>query len=185
LEAPSRLDIWFGLCSNVANKRKGSDAKRNEEKKQRASCDNVARNVKLAELFQQLGKLHQKCPLLEDDPWKAYCNNLISGRLRSLDFEITDDPQILERVGQIKGIGDRSVKKMIEYFRIGGFQRIKEFQTDPKRVAMKRIMYIWGVGRVTVRYVNPILNSVLLYPRPSSRGFLCFGSGVQDGSWWI
>jgi DNA polymerase/3'-5' exonuclease PolX len=51
----------------------------------------------------------------------------------------------------VKGIGPSSLEKIEEYFRTGSMSRIKEFETDPKRIAMKKMMDIWGVGRVKVR----------------------------------
>ena len=68
----------------------------------------------------------------------------------NLDFEIADDSDILEKLRAIKGIGSRSFDKITEYLSTGTLSRIQEFQTDPRRVAMKNMMDIWGVGRVKV-----------------------------------
>lgn len=68
----------------------------------------------------------------------------------NLNFEISDDPDTLARLKAVKGIGSGSIDKINEYFSTGSLSRIREFQTDPKRVAMKNMMDIWGVGRVKV-----------------------------------
>jgi DNA polymerase/3'-5' exonuclease PolX len=102
-------------------------------------------------MFEKMSKLHQSCPLLETDLWKAYQLNLIAGRLRNIDFEIVNDPDVLKMLKGVKGIGASSLEKIQEYLSTGSMSRIKEFETDPRRVAMKKMMDIWGVGRVKVR----------------------------------
>ncbi len=108
------------------------------------------RNGEIAEVFRTLANLHQSSPLLEMDQWKSYMLRIIAGRLTNLDFEIKDDPQTLERLRNISGIGSNSVDKIQEYLESGTVTRIEEFKSDPKRVAMKNMMNIWGVGRKTV-----------------------------------
>jgi DNA polymerase/3'-5' exonuclease PolX len=110
-------------------------------------------------MFDKMSKLHQSCPLLRDDNWKAYSFNVTAGRLRNIDFDIVDDPIVMKKLRGVKGIGASSVGKIQEYFNTGSMIRIKEFETDPKRVAMKKMMDIWGVGRVKVRrllYSSPM-----------------------------
>ena len=108
-------------------------------------------NQELSELFRQLSKLHQSSPLLAEDSWKAYCFNSVAGRLAKLDFEIFNDPKVLNMLGSIKGIGPSTLDKIKEYLETGTLSRIHEFNTDPKRVAMRKMMNIWGVGRASVR----------------------------------
>jgi DNA polymerase/3'-5' exonuclease PolX len=69
----------------------------------------------------------------------------------NLSFEISNNSDTLERLRTVKGIGSSSFEKIKEYLSTGSLSRIREFQTDPQRVAMKNMMDIWGVGRVKVR----------------------------------
>jgi DNA polymerase/3'-5' exonuclease PolX len=109
-------------------------------------------NLKISEVFKKLGNLHQECPLLPVDNWKAYCFRVVAGCLQNLDYEISHDT--LDRLAGIKGIGTSSLDKIREYLDTGKLSRIEEFQTDPKRIAMKQMMDIWGVGRIKVSPLN-------------------------------
>jgi DNA polymerase/3'-5' exonuclease PolX len=104
------------------------------------------RNRTLSELFRKLAKLHQECPLYANDDWKAYMFNLISGRLRHLDFEV--ELGVLDRVRRIPGFGASTMQIIEEFLQTGTSSRVREFETEPLRVAMKAMMNIWGVGRV-------------------------------------
>jgi DNA polymerase/3'-5' exonuclease PolX len=106
--------------------------------------------MEVAEIFKHLSSLHQSSPLLPVDSWKSYMFRIVSGRIANLNFEISDDPDTLERLREVKGIGSSSFDKIKEYLSTGTFSRIKEFETDPRRIAMKNMMDIWGVGRVKV-----------------------------------
>lgn len=108
------------------------------------------RNAELSELFLKLSKLHQSCPLFPEDTWKAYSFHVTAGRLRHLEFEITDDPALLTKIRQIRGFGDSTLRMIQEFLSTGTFQRIDAFEADRDRIAMKRMMAIWGVGRVKV-----------------------------------
>jgi DNA polymerase/3'-5' exonuclease PolX len=107
--------------------------------------------LELARVFKELGNLHQECPLLPVDTWKAYCFRVVAGRIQNLDFEISHDT--LDRLRRIKGIGASSADKAREYLETGNLSRIKEIKTDPRRIAMKQMMDIWGVGRIKVSTV--------------------------------
>ena len=102
-------------------------------------------------MFDKMSKLHQSCPLLDSDQWKAYQFKVIAGRLRNIDFDIVNNPDAFELLKGVKGIGASSREKIQEYLSTGSMSRIKEFETDPRRIAMKKMMNIWGVGRVKVR----------------------------------
>lgn len=144
LRTPDMLDIWHGDI----NKRQSFERKKSERTGRNLQFE---QNKEIAEVFRILSNLHQSCPLLEMDQWKAYMFRIIAGRLTHLDFEINNDPQTLSRLRKIKGIGSNSIDKIQEYLKTGALRRIGEFNTDPKRVAMKNMMNIWGVGRKTVR----------------------------------
>ena len=111
------------------------------------------RNLELSEKFRLLSKLHQKCPLLEEDTWRAYTYSIAAGRLRNLEFTIVNNPRVLERVRHIKGFGSGIMEKIEQYLETGEIQRIVSFQQDEKRIAMKTMMGIWGVGRKRVSYL--------------------------------
>lgn len=97
-------------------------------------------------MFHKLAKLHQECALKKGDEYRALTNNLISGRVKYLDFEIT--PNNLDRVEKIKGIGESSVGKMKEFFERGdgSCNRIEAFKEDKERMAVRAMQNIWGVG---------------------------------------
>jgi DNA polymerase/3'-5' exonuclease PolX len=97
-------------------------------------------------MFHKLAKLHQECALKKGDEFRALTNNLISGRVKFLDFEIT--PYNLDMVKDIKGIGDSSAGKMKEFFERGDglCNRIEEFEKDEGRMAVRAMKNIWGVG---------------------------------------
>lgn len=104
------------------------------------------RNDAISLMFHKLAKLHQECALRHNDEFRALTNNLISGRVKFLDFEIT--PDNLDRVKKIKGIGESSVGKLKEFFdrRDGSCNRIEEFEKDEQRMAVRTMKNIWGVG---------------------------------------
>ena len=142
---PDVLDLWHGDTS-----KRQCDGKQKSEKTGSRQTQ-FERNRAIAEVFRTLSNLHQSCPLLEIDQWKAYMFRIIAGRLCNLDFEICNDPVILNRLRKIPGIGSNSVDKIQEYLESGTLSRIQAFSSDPQRVAMKNMMNIWGVGRKTVR----------------------------------
>ena len=101
--------------------------------------------------MKELGKLHQKCPLNDDDTWKAYALNKIAGRIRRLPFQVTLERESQLRLKSIYGLGASTLEKINQYLQYGYIERTREFQRDPERIAMKQMMGIWGVGRKTVR----------------------------------
>jgi len=108
------------------------------------------RNTQLSDMFHKLAKMHQECSLEPSDEFRALTNNLISGRLRQLNFEIT--PHNLDRVKNIKGIGQSSADKMAEFFKRGDGKcnKMEKFEKDEQRMAMRAMKNIWGVGKVKV-----------------------------------
>lgn len=145
---PDIMYLWHG---DVHKRGKtGQILDKGDKRTVRNKC-RFQQNEELAAVFRKLSNLHQSSPLLETDQWKAYMFRVIAGRLLNLDFEIRNEPGILARLNKIPGIGINSVKKMKEYMETGTTSRIEEFKTDERRVAMKNMMAIWGVGRVKVR----------------------------------
>lgn len=155
LQEPTMLEQILGLRRRKPCKRRTNspiaDSSPLKNAKQRQDEDALSKiwNVKLSELFRKIGKLHQECPLYENDDWKAYMFHLLGGRLRNLGFEVTHDPNAIVKLEQTKGFGASSIQVIKEFLETGTSTRIRSFETDKLRVAMKAMMNIWGVGRVT------------------------------------
>ena len=56
------------------------------------------RNLELSLLFKQMADVYESAPLCEDEKWHSYTYNVVSGRLRHLDFDVKSDPNALESV---------------------------------------------------------------------------------------
>ena len=121
----------------------------------------ISTNMEISEAFKKLGNLHQACPLLPSDAWKGYCFRVVAGRISRLDFPISYDT--LQRVSKIKGIGDSSLQMICQYLDFGTIHRIDEFESDPRRIAIKTIKNIWGIGRVKVSCGYAWCDANLLY----------------------
>jgi DNA polymerase/3'-5' exonuclease PolX len=67
-----------------------------------------------------------------------------------LDFEVTASPLVLKQLSQIRYFGKSVMEKVREFLRLGYIQRTKELQKDPKRISMRNMIRIWGVGRAKV-----------------------------------
>lgn len=145
LQNPRVTERWYGTTTN---RQRRSEIVLPLESVKRVRYN---RNEQVSKVFRTLSNLHKSCPLLPQDEWKAYMFRIISGRLVNLDFEITDHPDTLRRLSNIKGIGANSVAKIKEILETGTVARIAAFHTDPDRVAMSNMMAIWGVGRKKVR----------------------------------
>lgn len=146
LEQPTLLDRYMGLSSS--GKRRISPGSNIMQRSTRLRGG----NHNLADFFLQVSKLYQECPLQDSDQWRAYSFSLTAGRLRHLDFEVSDDPSVLQRLAQTKGFGSTSMEMIRQFFRSGtSSSRLRELRTDPQRVVMQRFMKIWGVGPVKAR----------------------------------
>jgi len=86
----------------------------------------------------------------KNDVFKALTNNLISGRLMHMDFEVTLDS--LDKVLKTPGIGQSSVNKMAQFLKRGDGKcdKIEAFEQDEHRMAMRTFKRIWGVGKAMV-----------------------------------
>jgi DNA polymerase/3'-5' exonuclease PolX len=141
-------------------------------------------NRPLSDLFRQLAKLHQDCPLFPNDDWKAYMFQLVSGRIMHLDFVVTMSE--LDRLSRMKGFGASTIQILHDFFETGVCRRIMELEQDPQRKAMRTMMQIWGVGRaratelVTAGYRRigdvrqAIQNGTLHLDRNQYIGLLCY-----------
>jgi DNA polymerase/3'-5' exonuclease PolX len=108
-------------------------------------------NQRLSQAFDELSRLHRKMPLEgQMDEWRAYSFAVVACRLRHLDFEVTASPLVLKQLSQIRYFGKSVMEKVREFLRLGYIQRTKELQKDPKRISMRNMIRIWGVGRAKV-----------------------------------
>lgn len=111
-------------------------------------------NAKVAEQFKILSSLHQSMPLNDQDRWKSYSLRIASGRLMNLDFEVSTDPETISRLKQIKGFGDGTIDKILQFLNDGKLHRIEEFQKDPDRMAIKLLTDIWGIGMARAKELS-------------------------------
>jgi len=122
------------------------------------SSQNQQRNLKLSKVFEQISKLYSDCPLSMDDTWRSYSYNIVSKRLQYLDFEVTNDTDCLKKLASIKGFGSKVIKQCKEFLTSGKCQLIREFEHDDRRIAVRNMTKIWGVGPVKVRYLSWLLS---------------------------
>jgi DNA polymerase/3'-5' exonuclease PolX len=138
--------------NNVTGNNDGNERPR-QEPQQRRRHQPFRKNVQVAEQFKLLSDLHQEMPLLDTDHWKSYCFRIAAGRLLHLDFEVSSDPITLKRLRSIGGFGSSIVDKIEECVNTGTISRIHEFRNDERRVAMKNLTEIWGVGAKKARHL--------------------------------
>ena len=139
-------DNELPLKTNTRNKRR-----RIGPSIQSTSTSSYANNRKLSDLFRNVSKLYQSAPLWPEDVWKAYSFHKIAGRLRCLDFEIDEKNMPLKKLLEdIPGIGNSTIFIIAEFLRHGRCFRVERRARDPVRIALRNIMAIWGIGRVTV-----------------------------------
>jgi DNA polymerase/3'-5' exonuclease PolX len=102
---------------------------------------------------------------MPEDIWKAYMFHKIAGRILCLPFPVGDSQMPLKRlIDQVPGLGNSTMAMIAEYIESGTISRIHWLKYDPTRIAMKNMMNIWGIGRVTVSLYYTTLE-----------GFDCFG----------
>ena len=139
LPDPRLEDRMLGLLTSGSVERSSSTVSRRRR-----------HNKQLAQVFRKLAKLLQEAPIQETDDWRAYMFSLIAGRLERIGFDIDfRDATKLQRFRETKGVGDSTVNIAREFLETGSVSRIDELINDPDRVAMRTMMKIWGVGKVT------------------------------------
>lgn len=111
-------------------------------------------NNEVAASFKELSVLHQEMAVSNDDNWKAYSLRICASRLERLDFEVATDTETLHRLRRIKGFGDGTIDKIMQYLTEGKLRRIEEFKSDPDRLAIQRFTNIWGVGLARARELS-------------------------------
>lgn len=153
LMAPTMSERYLRL-----HPRRGSDWKKpacinSYEVSKRRTTPTGQRNKALSDYFFKLSKLYQECPLEPADNWRAYTFNIVSGRLRYLDFDVSDDPDSLRRLKALKHFGRSTMEEVYLYLKKddGIPNRLNTLQTNVKRQAMQRLMNIWGFGQSTAK----------------------------------
>lgn len=81
--------------------------------------------------------------------WRAYQFRINAGRVKLLPFELNLDN--LERLRKdVTGFGDSCIAIVRQHLESGQVERIRKLKTDKRRVAMRNMMEIWGVGKKAV-----------------------------------
>lgn len=137
--APASMSIDQSMCHNDTAQARGDG--RGAISRQM----NPNKNQKLSNLFGTISKLYQECPLSSDDSWRSYSYNIVSKRLQYLDFEVTG-VDCLKKLAGIKGFGPKILKQCKEFLTSGKCNIIREFEHDERRVAVRNMINIWGVG---------------------------------------
>ena len=133
-------------------------------------------------MFDQLSKLHRDMPLDDIDNWKAYTFAVIACRLRHLDFEVSCNPVVLKRLEKTHGFGKKVMQKVKEYFETGTCERIREFNRDQTRTSIRKMMNIFGVGRVKAKeLVDMGYTDISQVRRGLRNGKLCLSRNVVLG----
>lgn len=84
----------------------------NRDRDTHLNTNHSGANAELADFFDTLSSLFKQCPLDQLDDWRSYSYNIVAGRLRYLDFEVTTDPEILKKLKTIKGFGNKVMKQV-------------------------------------------------------------------------
>lgn len=144
LPKPKLQELYYGLSAGQQRPRVAHVSPSTSPAKRP-----VFRNLAIADLFQRISKSYKTAPLNKDEEWKQYTFDLLASKVKRLDFDIT-----LDNLAQLRtkpGFGDSSVEIVADYLQNKSSQRLKELQEDAARQAMRAMMQIWGVGRVTAR----------------------------------
>jgi len=105
-----------------------------------------SKNLELSDLLDRISKIYSESPLHDSDIWRGYTYKKAAGCLRYLDFEVDKDQKTLQKLRVIRGLGDKVLEHIIEYLTSNRSTLIQQLENDPKRVAVKKLMGIWGVG---------------------------------------
>lgn len=135
---------------------------RRERQDSDASLDPVPkRNLGVSRMLEKLSKLYGQAPLDKIDLWRSYCFQLIAGRVRLLDYDLTSEN--VNELRHVKGVGSSILALVKDYLGhleategdgnddmlASAVDRISHLQNDPQRKALREMCQIWGVGRET------------------------------------
>lgn len=104
------------------------------------------KNIKISEMLKDISEVYHECPIDPMDEWRSYSYRLVSGRVKYLDFHVTNDSESLHRLSLIRGFGKKVMKQITEYLQTGKCPLLCEFKRDPTRVSFGNMLNIWGVG---------------------------------------
>ncbi|KAL7574842.1 hypothetical protein ACA910_010679 [Epithemia clementina (nom. ined.)] len=150
------------VASGSPNKHVHARKKKPEQKEAgRPLAASPKRNLGVSRMLERLSKLYQQAPLDKVDLWRSYSFQMIAGRLRLLDYDLTTEN--VNELRQIKGVGSSTlalVKEYLEYVENTGepdedgkvasaVERISCIENDPERKALREMCLIWGVGPVS------------------------------------
>lgn len=120
--------------------------------------------------MEQLAIITRESALSDMDEWRSYSYMKASGRLKRLDFEIINHPDVWKKVESVNGIGKSIGSKLKEYLLTGKCQKLLHMTNDPgkliviilyslilllltsqfmlssERVAVRNMTQIWGIG---------------------------------------
>ena len=130
--------------------------------------------------MEALSKLMRESAISNIDEWRSYSYMKASGRLKYLDFDVTNHPDVWKRLKHINGFGKSIIDKLKEYLLTGKCERMTQLQQDPgkytyftmtfdrnqfvtnfflflnllylptERIAVRKMTHIWGIGRKKV-----------------------------------
>lgn len=116
-------------------------------------------NGALARMFTEMADLQRASPLTDMDQWRAYTYSLVAGRLGRIEFEVTENEDILGSLKGIRGFGNAVINKIREYFATGTCQKLEALRNDPNRAYVRNLTQIWGVGpkKVSMRWMADLV----------------------------
>ncbi|CAJ1958452.1 unnamed protein product [Cylindrotheca closterium] len=157
LRKPVPSETWMLVTSVRAEKRKNGDPLRDSDGKKEREFTS---NLEVSKIFRELGEIYQDCPLEENDMWRAYQFRINAGRVKLLPFELT-----LDNLGRLRkdvtGFGASCIEIVRQYLESGEVERIHKLKTDKRRVAMRNMMEIWGVGKkAALQLINDDCSSI-------------------------
>eukprot|EP00980_Cylindrotheca_fusiformis_P007936 scaffold1697_cov120-Cylindrotheca_fusiformis.AAC.18 len=126
-------------CGTKKRKAGGTPSSQKKAKKP------YAVNQRISQVFKRLAEIYQSSPIEKEDVWRSYQFRINAGRVMQLDFEISEST--LEKLKKdVVGFGDGCLEIISQYLESGEVERLKDLETDKPRVAMGKMMDIWGVG---------------------------------------
>ncbi len=82
-------------------------------------------------MMEALSKLMRESAISDVDEWRSYSYMKASGRLKNLDFDVTNHPDVWKRLKHINGFGKSIIDKLKEYLLTGKCERMTQLQQDP------------------------------------------------------